>query len=322
VAEALGPVFRGPKLPTDLGPQFGPLLSRDQIRLGIGVPAAPLEPPVARPQGAPQLPEYAQLEGVAASRRVGVVGDVGPPPRGDELEGRLLGEDAAVLRVELPEPVHGPEQGRIAAGAEREGVEELGGELSEVGVAALQEIEIVVIEGPDDPVGLLDGGPEFRRRDAAVDGSAQVGVSDPGIEHHPADLAEELDLLVGRAGHRQAELLEVATGPVVGLGEAAIEQVEGLVGQIDQGLVKEGDQDRVAPLLGHSLEGLVGGPTGDLGEELPRQIPASRYSKPLLGMDFSGLYDYDGFRERRQEGPHAHRLCPGVHRRAVARPPA
>src|SRR5262245_16773459 len=30
-----------------------------------------------------------------------------------------------------------------------------------------------------------------------------------------------------------------------------------------------------------------------------RQIRAFRFSKPLLGMDFSGLYDYDGFRESR-----------------------
>src|SRR5262245_3181591 len=54
----------------------------------------------------------------------------------------------------------------------------------------------------------------------------------------------------------------------------------------------------------------------------PRQIRVFRFSKPLLGMDLSGLYDYDGFRESRKERPHADRLCPGLHRRAVARPPA
>ena len=63
--------------------------------------------------------------------------------------------------VELTEQVHGPEQGRIARGPEREGVDELGGELAEVGVTAFEEVEVVVVEGPDDPVGLLDGVPEF-----------------------------------------------------------------------------------------------------------------------------------------------------------------
>jgi hypothetical protein len=46
-----------------------------------------------------------------------------------------------------------------------------------------------------------------------------------------------------------------------------------------------------------------------------RRIRAFRFSKILLGMDFSGLYDYDGFRESREEGPHVDRLCPGLHRR-------
>ena len=76
-----------------------------------------------------------------------------------------------MIGVELTEQVHGPEQGRTAAGAKCDGVNELGGELAEVGVTTLEEIEVVVIEGPDDPVGLLDGVPEFSRGDAAVDGS-------------------------------------------------------------------------------------------------------------------------------------------------------
>src|SRR5437763_16889016 len=95
------------------------------------------------------------------------------------------GEDAPVFGVESTEQVHGPEQGRIAAGAEREGVDEFGGELAEVGVTALEEIEIMVIEGADDPVGLLDGVQEFRRGYAAVGGSAQVRVPDSGIAHNP-----------------------------------------------------------------------------------------------------------------------------------------
>ena len=62
-----------------------------------------------------------------------------------------------MFRVELTEQVHGREQGRIPRGPERKSVDELGGELAEVGVAALEEVEVVVVEGPDDPVGLVDG---------------------------------------------------------------------------------------------------------------------------------------------------------------------
>ena len=108
----------------------------------------------------------------------------------------------------------------------------------------------MVVGGPDDPVGLGDGVSEFGRGDAAVDGPLQVRVPDLWVEDHPADLAEEPDLLVGRRGDRDPEFFQVAAGAVVGVGEAVVEQVEGLIGQVDQGLVEEGDEDRVAPLSG------------------------------------------------------------------------
>ncbi len=235
---------------------------------------------------------------MTAFRRVGVVIDVGPPPRGDKLKWRFLGEDTPSFGVELTEQVHGPDQGRIAAGVKRKSIDELGGELAEVAVTALQEVEIVVVEGPDDPVGLLDGVPEFIRGDAAVDGSSQVRILDLGIENHPTDLAEELDLLVRRAGDREPEVLQVATGPVVGLREAAVEQVERLIGQVDQGLEEEGDEDRVTPLLGHPLEGLVRGPTSDLGQELQavrgqrRYVPAVDTPLPAAGPLLQGGEDH------------------------------
>ena len=299
-------VFRGQDLPADLGPEAGPSLAGDQVRLGVGVAAAPLQPDVARPQGPAQLPQDAQLEVVAASGRVGVVVDVRPPPGGDEVERRLVGQDAAALGVEPAEQVHGPQQGRVPRGAEREGVEELGGELAEVGVAALEEVEVVVVGGADDPVRLRDGVPEFGRGDAAVDGPSQVRVPDRGVEDHPADLAEEPDLLVGRRGDREPEVLQVAAGAVVGVGEAVVEQVDGVVGQVDQGLVEEGDEGRITPLFGHPLKGLVRAPARDLGEELQavraqrRQVPALDPPAPAEGALLQG--DEDRRRRGRGDG--------------------
>src|SRR5262245_61774688 len=86
---------------------------------------------------------------MSALRRLGVVVDVRPPPAGNEIERCLVGQDAPVFRIELTEQVNGPEQGRIPRRLEREGVDELGSELAEVGVAALEEVEVVVIEGSE-----------------------------------------------------------------------------------------------------------------------------------------------------------------------------
>jgi hypothetical protein len=205
---------------------------------------------------------------VAALGQVGFVVDVRPPPREDEVERCLIRQDAPSLGVELTERAHGPEQGRVPRGPERERVDERGGELAEVGVAALQEVEVVVVGWADDPVGLIDGVPQLGRGNAAVDGPSQIGVPNLGVEDHPADLPKDADFLVGRASDREPEIFQVTAGAVVGIREAVVEQVEGLVGQVDQGLVEEGDEDRVAPLFGHPLEGLVRGPAGDLGEEL------------------------------------------------------
>ena len=107
-------------------------------------------------------------------------------------------------------------------------------------------------------------------------------------------------------GDGEPEVLQVAAGAVVGVREAAVEQVEGLVGQVDQGLVEEGDEDRVAPLLGHPLEGLVRGPAGDLGEELQavraqrRHVPAVDPPAPAEGALLQG--DEDRRRRGRRDG--------------------
>src|SRR5207249_1432538 len=125
-----------------------------------------------------------------------------------------LGENAPVLGVEPTEQVHGTQKVRIAVRAKREGVEECGGELAEVGVAAGEEIEVVVVEGADDAVGLLDSVAKLGWGDPSVDRAPQVGVLNLGIKYHTADLAEELDLLISRAGHGEAEFLEVARSAV------------------------------------------------------------------------------------------------------------
>src|SRR4051794_39615846 len=119
---------------------------------------------------------------MATCGRVGVVVDVRSPSRGDEVKRRLIGQRAPTVGVELTEQVHGPEQERVPRRPEREGVDELGGELSEVGVTAFEEVEIVVVERADDSVGVFDGGPEFGLGDAVVDGWSQVRIPDLAIK--------------------------------------------------------------------------------------------------------------------------------------------
>src|SRR5437762_236296 len=60
-----------------------------------------------------------------------------------------------------------------------------GGDLSK----AMLEVEVVVVDGPDDPVGLGDGVAEFGRGAATVDGPSQVRIPDLGVEDHPPDLS-------------------------------------------------------------------------------------------------------------------------------------
>ncbi len=95
-----------------------------------------------------------------------------------------------------------------------------------------------------------------------------MSVADRGIEHDAAQLAEELDHLVGGPCGGGADLVQFAPGVLVGFGQAAVELVDRLVGDVDQRLPQESDQQRIAPLLGHPLEGLAGGPAGGLGQPL------------------------------------------------------
>ena len=69
-------------------------------------------------------------------------------------------------------------------------------------------------------------------------------------------------------GHGAAEFLQVVAGPRVRLGQAAVELVDRLVGDVDQRLVEEGHQERIPPFFRHPLQGLAGGPASDLGQAL------------------------------------------------------
>jgi len=131
-----------------------------------------------------------------------------------------------------------------------------------------EEVEAAVIVGTDDPAGFLDGFPEPFRRDSPVDGVSELGVADCGVEHDAGQLSEEPDCLVGGLRHGAAEFLQVVAGPRVCLGQAAVELVDRLVGDVDQRLVDEGKQERISPFFRHPLQGLAGGPASDLGQAL------------------------------------------------------
>ena len=135
-------------------------------------------------------------------------------------------------------------------------------------VPPAKEVESTVVVGADDPRGFLDDSPEPFGGDPPVDGVSELGIADRGVEHDAGQLAEEADHLVGGLGHGAAKLLEVVTGPRMRLGQAAIELVDRLVGDIDQRLVEEGHQERIPPFFRHPLEGLAGGPAGNLGQAL------------------------------------------------------
>jgi hypothetical protein len=137
-----------------------------------------------------------------------------------------------------------------------------------VAVPFPEEVEAVVIRGADDPGRFLGGLAERFRGNLPVDGATELGVADRGVEHDPGKLAEESRCLVDRVGRGVVELLEVMARPGVRLGQATVEQVDCLVGDVRQRLVEEGHQGRIPALLRHPLQGLTAGPPGDLGEPL------------------------------------------------------
>jgi len=85
---------------------------------------------------------------------------------------------------------------------------------------------------------------------------------------HRAELPQEQHLFVGGAADRSAEIIQVATSFRIGGVQAAIVKLDGFVGEVDEGLVQEGNQDRVAPLDRGALKHLVGGPSPCLSQEL------------------------------------------------------
>lgn len=84
----------------------------------------------------------------------------------------------------------------------------------------------------------------FRSRrggNSLVDGVPKLGVADSGIEHDAAQLAEDLDHLVGGPCGGGAGLVQLTSGLLVGIGKAAVEQVDRLIGDVDQRLTQESE---------------------------------------------------------------------------------
>jgi hypothetical protein len=95
------PILRKMEQAADVLAISGPSLARDQVRLGIGEPAAGLQPDVAGPQRGPELPESAQLVVVAVDLAV-PADDAGAPPRWHELYRRVRRHLALSPGVEVP----------------------------------------------------------------------------------------------------------------------------------------------------------------------------------------------------------------------------
>ena len=246
----LGELDRSANVPADLRPP----LPRDEVGLGIGEPAAVLQPDVAGPQRPPEFPEGAQLE-VAAVDLTLPVDHVGTPAGRDELDRGLLRQPALPAGVEVPEEGDGLEDGGAGpVGAERQVGEELRRELAEVAVAVGQEVELMIVGGAGQPFGPLHRRAEGLRSHLAVDRRPQLPVGDARVEDDATDLAEEPDDLIGRPSGREPELLELPLGPGRSPGQAAVEQVDDLVGRLLEGLTEEGDQDGIPPLGGGPLQ--------------------------------------------------------------------
>ena len=103
------------------------------------------------------------------------------------------------------------------------------------------------------------------RRNLPVDGATELGVADRGVEHDTGQFAEESRRLVDRVGRGVVELLEVTTRPGVRLGQATVEQVYRLIGDVRQRLVEEGHQGRIPAYPQASVAGPALWPAGRPG---------------------------------------------------------
>ncbi len=156
--QVLGAILGGAGKEAHLLPERGPLGLGYQEALWVGVSARPLHPHVPRPQGAPQLPKEAHLP-VAAVHNAPAArerrSDVGEPTGRREAEVLLPGRFAALLVVQLLQAQDGVQQGvACLVGAEAQGLEHRRGELPDVVVLAHEEVVVVVVQGPHEPLGL------------------------------------------------------------------------------------------------------------------------------------------------------------------------
>jgi len=301
-----------------LGAQGGPTALGDQVRLRVGVATAGFQPDFAGPQGRAQLREHAELEVPPIDPPL-AVDHVGAPLGRDEIDAGAPGQVSARALAQPPEQVYGlQERVSVDVRPERERREERRDELAEVAVPPTKEVEAAVLIGADNPGRFLDDSLKSFGGNPPVDGAPELGIADRGVEHDAGQLAEEADHLVGGLGHGAAKLIEVMTGPRLGLRQAAVELVDRLVGNIDQRLVEEGRQEGIPPLLRHPLEGLAGGPAGDLGQAL-EPIGAQAVERPSRDtrtfQEFE-LLDVvqDGFRrvgDGRTTEPGERGPCPG-----------
>ena len=114
-----------------------------------------------------------------------------------------------------------------------------------------------------------------------VDGAPEVQVRDGGIEHGAHEFTKQVDFCVGGLRHGGAKRLKVASGPDMGLGEAPVKHLDGLVGHIRETLREEGYEDGIAVCGWGPLEGLGARLAGEMHQEL-EAVGVEGVGRPVL----------------------------------------
>jgi hypothetical protein len=166
--------------------------------------------------------------------------EVATPARGDEVVGSVVGEVAAAAAVELPEDLDGGQQ-RPGGGAalEGEGGEHGRGELPQVGVASLEQLEVATVAGHPLPR-RADGGAKALHPDALAQARPDLVISHRGVDEDGEQLVEQTEAVLDLLGPGQGLLGQVVSGSTIGAGEGLVEQPHDLVEDLGRRLGHRG----------------------------------------------------------------------------------
>ena len=105
-----------------------------------------------------------------------------------------------------------------------------------------------------------------------------------------SNLGKEGHLFVCGSGRCCTPLIELPSRARGGFLEGAVVEIDHLIDQIDQSLVQQHQQDWIAPLLGHALQGLIGRPPTHLSQKLPA-IRIQNTQIPLVDPQLAQVFD-------------------------------